>query len=129
MLEKVVENHILDFLKEIGLKVWKNPSIALYDSKTKGFRKKSRHQINGTCDITGVLPGGRRIDIEVKGPKGTLSQNQRDFIRDMHSELSIAFVSRSVWQTYMQLLPFWPEIKTFEYIALKYKQLEENKGN
>lgn len=129
MLEKVIESNILDFLKEIGLKVWKSPSIGLYDPVKKSFRKRSRHQLNGTCDITGVLPGGKRIDIEVKGPKGTLSPAQRDFIRDMHSELSIAFVSRSVWQTYNQILPFWPEIKTFEYIALKYKQLEESKGN
>jgi hypothetical protein len=125
-LEKPIVRSILSFLDEIGLMVWQNDSVGVFDPTKKVFRKSNnKFKRNGVPDILGYLPNGRGLAIEVKAPAGRPTPAQLKFITEATSTLAVAFISRSVWQTYSQLLSFWPEIKSFEQIANKYRQIEE----
>lgn len=78
-------------------------------------------------DILGYLPNGKFLGIEVKSEIGRPSPEQKIEINKANSNYACAFIARGVWQTYMSIVPFWPEIKTFEEIALQYKKHEEKK--
>jgi hypothetical protein len=83
MLEKGIENAILDYLKSINIFCWKNHSVGIYDKKTGNYRKaKGDHHINGVSDILGILPDGRFLALEVKTPrrKNYMTQSQINFI-------------------------------------------------
>ena len=126
MLEKDIQNNIISFLKEIGFDpVFAVQNGATFDPTRKIFRKPGKHREAGISDIIGLLPNGKGFAIEVKSRKGRPTEEQLKFITRWNSSLGVAFISRSVWQTYSQLLSFWPQIQHFEDIALAYKQKEE----
>jgi hypothetical protein len=52
--------------------------------------------VPGLPDITGVLKGGRGFWIEVKAPKGVVSDHQQRFIDNINAAGGLAFVARSV---------------------------------
>ena len=117
--EKEIENSIIEFLRNIGL----DPVLKIIQD----HRTCRTHKFEpGVPDIITWLPNGIGCGIEVKNKVGKPSPAQMKMITRINSTRGVAFVSRSVWQTYMQLLPFWPEIKTFEYIAKQYKQIQDN---
>ncbi len=127
--EKKIQNDILDFLKTIGLLVFPIQNAGVYDQIKKIYRRPPKHFRPGISDIIGMLPSGKLLAIEVKAPKGKPTPDQLKFLVDVQGSLGVAFISRSVWQTYSQLLPFWPEIKHYESIALRYKKMDEMKEN
>lgn len=49
----------------------------------------------GISDIIGVLPEGKAVAIEVKIPKGNLSEHQKGFLDRFKAAGGIAFVARS----------------------------------
>jgi len=50
----------------------------------------------GQADITGALKGGRRLEIEVKSPKGVLSAAQKAFRADMQRVNALYILAYSV---------------------------------
>jgi hypothetical protein len=52
--------------------------------------------IKGAPDIVGILPGGRFLAIEVKGPGGKASIDQLQFLGDIAKNGGVAFVAFSV---------------------------------
>lgn len=49
----------------------------------------------GVPDIVGVMPDGRFLGIEVKAPKGKVSDHQERFINNINATGGLAFVARS----------------------------------
>ena len=64
--------------------------LALYPKNVVAWRNNTgaycpapgrfvRFGLKGSADITGLLKGGRRLEIEVKAPKGHLTEEQEAF--------------------------------------------------
>ena len=51
---------------------------------------------NGSSDISGILVGGRRLEIELKSSTGRVSPEQKAWIEMINSMGGLAFVARSV---------------------------------
>jgi hypothetical protein len=101
---------IFNFLKSIGIFCWKADRVGIYDPLRKSFRKNHNpNRIKGVSDIIGIAPGGRLLAIEVKAPKGKLTDDQRKFLVSVQDAGGIAFISRSVKQTATELAKFYPE--------------------
>lgn len=58
-----------------GVRCWRQNSGALKDATGRVVR----YGIIGGGDISGIAPGGRRIEIEVKAGKDRMSEQQRNF--------------------------------------------------
>lgn len=70
MKENSIEKQILDFLTIQEVFCYKITKSGYFDPKTKSLRKHtSVYAINGNSDITGIMPDGIRLDIEVKTPE------------------------------------------------------------
>ncbi len=124
-LEKVIETRILHFLRDVGVWARKIETVGIFDARKKTFRKKTgEFNAVGMPDIIGLLPSGRFLGIEVKSIKGRPTEHQLKCIRAIQDNGGVAFISRSVRQTYDQLLPFYPELEKFLYILQKYEQIE-----
>lgn len=94
--EKDIQNAILDYLAHCPGRYWANNNTGTYDPVKKCFRRTPRHFIAGVSDIIGVLPDGTFVAIEVKTPKGRLSESQKIFLNNIQECNGIAFVARSV---------------------------------
>lgn len=71
-------------------------SQGIWDPRRRCFRKNNgKYNRKGVSDIAGIWQG-RPLYIEVKAPKGTVRQEQLEFIEEVHSHGGIAFVARSV---------------------------------
>jgi hypothetical protein len=62
--------------------------------KFLGYRKLNNRR--GISDVCGVAPNGRSIWIEAKTKDGMVSEDQRDFLDDVHQNGAIAMVARSI---------------------------------
>lgn len=60
-----------------------------------GFRVV-RFGIPGQADLTGILPDGRRLEVEVKSPEGTQSEEQRNYQRMIERLGGVYVLARSV---------------------------------
>lgn len=65
-------------LDDILLAVGSLPSVRIWP-RVVGFdeSKQIRYGIPGECDLDGIMLGGRRISIEIKTGKATLSKDQK----------------------------------------------------
>jgi len=72
MNEKQIQNDILSkFGTRSDMRLWRaNAGVAKYKDRVVKFG------VAGQADLTGILPDGRRLEIEVKGPKGKQSKEQ-----------------------------------------------------
>lgn len=61
----------LEYLAVRGIQAWRN-SVGMKGGYTYGKK--------GSADITGILPGGRRLEVECKAGRGRLSPEQADFL-------------------------------------------------
>jgi hypothetical protein len=80
--EKDIQNEIIQYLSHVPGYYWRNNTgAALYKSTTSaGSRARYiRFGHVGSGDITGIGPGGVRVEIEVKRPGGVQSENQKAF--------------------------------------------------
>jgi len=84
MSEAILYKKIIDYLKLKGCFAYRNSC---------GGKSKYRFGIRGQCDISGILPDGRRLEIEVKTLEGKLSQSQKDFIKIMELNNAIVIVT------------------------------------
>ena len=104
MLEKEIENLILEYLSYMPGYFWKNQSVGVYDSVRKQFRKShNKFHVNGISDILGCLPGGLLVGIEVKTKKGRATENQKAFLEKIDRLGGITFIARSVEDVKEQL--------------------------
>jgi hypothetical protein len=55
-----------------------------------------RFGVPGQADISGILVGGRRLEIEVKGPTGRMSDQQRKFRAMIECFGGLYILARSV---------------------------------
>jgi hypothetical protein len=102
--EHVIQNHILrTFGTRPWLRVWRNNTgVAKYRCRTVRFG------VTGQADITGILPGGIRLEIEVKAADGVQSQAQKDFaamIRQMGGVYVLARSVEDVWRAVERFVP------------------------
>jgi hypothetical protein len=63
---------------------------------TEMGRVRSFRGLRGVSDVLGVLPGGRFLAIECKGPTGRPSPEQVEFIERVRAAGGVAFVARSL---------------------------------
>lgn len=96
MLEKETENAIMEFLWWNKIYSWRNNNTPIFDPERKLFRKMPKWGLKGTSDILGILKDGRFLAIEVKSAKGVVSQEQKDFIKNINDNGGKAFVARSI---------------------------------
>ena len=71
MTETEIQKSIVDYLKTIGITAWRQNS-----GKTKYNVYMAPA---GTPDIIGYFPNGKFLGIEVKQPKGKLSNKQKEW--------------------------------------------------
>ncbi len=102
--ETEILREIMDRLKRHpGIYAWRNNSGA---TKTKRGQFL-RYGHVGSGDIIGVAsPGGRFFSIEVKAPKGVVSEEQETFITTMLGLGAVAFVAHSADEA-MEALEAW----------------------
>lgn len=93
--EKIIENHILAWLKFKGIFSFKIKSMGTYDPKIGRFRAPSPWYRKGVADILGIYKG-KFLAIEVKTKVGKISPFQESFLKDVTEEGGIAIVARSV---------------------------------
>ena len=74
--EHAIQNAIVAQLKALGLFVWRQNTGKARDPRTGAV---IAFGLPGQGDITGVLPGGRRLEIECKTAHGRLTPEQRAF--------------------------------------------------
>ncbi len=91
--ESDIQKAILEYLQYSGYYVWKNHSTGIFNAKGGGFIPTGKP---GVSDILGILPNGRFLAIEVKKPKGRLSEHQVQFIDDINKNKGLAFVAYSI---------------------------------
>lgn len=130
VLEKVIQNQILGFLRTIGVYCWINDSVGIWDPTKKIYRKRnSPYHVKGVSDILGIIPYfgdsqqatlGRFLAIEVKSEKGVVSPEQRQFLAKINEEGGIAFVTRSLENCIEQLVKFFPSNQKLKQFAKEY---------
>lgn len=89
MTEAQIRDEIVEYLEKKGVMVWLDKQVA---GKTKYHFKKSK----GVPDICGILQDGSFLGIEVKTPKGKLSEDQKTFIKRANKRYAVCFVARSL---------------------------------
>lgn len=99
---------ILEYLQYLqrstgALIVWHQPSTGLWDAEKQIFRKSnSKFDMPGKSDVSGIIKGGRRLEIEVKRPHPTrtplqmCSDDQTKFITMINSMGGLAFATSSI---------------------------------
>jgi hypothetical protein len=70
--EGEVLQQCLSLLAIRGIQAWRN-NVGMKGGYTYGKK--------GSADITGILPGGRRLEVECKAGRGRLSPEQADFLQ------------------------------------------------
>ena len=90
-LEKTIQARVVKWLERHGFFVWRN--------STGTFRQGDRYVqcgIPGQADITGILPGGRRLEVEVKTATGRASKAQLRFREKIEAAGGLYVLARSV---------------------------------
>lgn len=94
MLESKIQREILDYLELNRVLHWRIPVDGTRTAS--GVRRKST--LRGFPDILGILPGsnGKVFFIEVKTPKGKLSEDQTEFHSKLRNANCLCIVATSV---------------------------------
>jgi len=91
MHEKQIQN---DILRAFGTV----PSLRLWRANVGAARigdRVIRFGIPGQADLTGILPDGRRLEIEVKSPTGRQTPDQQAFQRIIEKFNGLYILARS----------------------------------
>jgi len=62
-----------------------------------------RFGVPGQADLTGILPDGRRLEIEVKSPTGRQTAEQRSFQQMIERFNGVYILARSIHDVRQQL--------------------------
>lgn len=103
MNEKCIQNAILrEFGTRRDMRLWRaNVGVARIGGPRRAGGRVVRFGIPGQADLTGILPGGLRLEIEVKGADGRQTEEQRSFQRMIERFGGVYVLARSVqdvWQ-------------------------------
>ena len=92
MKEKELQNAILRTFGTIPrLRIWRaNTGVAQIGKRFVRFG------IPGQADLTGILPDGRRLEIEVKSPTGRQTEDQKNFQHMIEKFDGVYVLARSV---------------------------------
>ena len=74
MNESVLQRAVLAHLMSMGLFVWR-----MNTGKAQMRGRWVQFGLPGQADITGILPNGRRLEVELKSDTGRLSPEQKKF--------------------------------------------------
>jgi hypothetical protein len=77
--ELEVERACLVWLNQNGWFAWKNPSLGVYDVKSKSFRKPAPFTLRGASDCIAIRSDGLVAFIEFKAEGGRQSEHQALF--------------------------------------------------
>ena len=90
--EHHIQNEILRaFGTRPDMRLWRsNTGAATYQGQRVSFG------VRGQADLTGILPDGRRLEIEVKSAVGTQRSEQRDFEAMIERFNGLYILARSV---------------------------------
>lgn len=94
--EHAIQSAILAQLRAAGLFVWRQNTGKARDPRTGAV---VTFGLPGQGDLTGLLPGGRRLEIECKTARGRLSPDQRAFGERITAEGGLYVVARDVRTT------------------------------
>lgn len=103
MKEKTVQNAILrEFGTRADCRLWRaNVGVARIGGARSAGGRVVRFGLPGQADLTGILFGGVRLEIEVKGAGGRQTEEQRAFQRMIERFGGVYVLARSVqdvWQ-------------------------------
>ncbi len=92
MKEKDVQHAILRTFGTLPrLRIWRaNTGVARIGKRVVRFG------VPGQADLTGILPDGRRLEVEVKSPTGRQTRDQKNFQRMIEKFNGIYVLARSV---------------------------------
>lgn len=79
--ESDIQRTICDYLDRKKHFFWRANNTPIYDPTRKQFRAMPKYAIRGLPDITIITDGGFAVFLEVKKPKGTQSEHQKEFQR------------------------------------------------
>ena len=78
-----------------GVVVWRQNSGLYYAPDGHGGFRRVRAAMPGAADLSGILPDGRRLELEVKAATGELRQEQVEFGRMILEHGGVYLVARS----------------------------------
>ena len=92
MTEHQIQNAILrEFGTRTDLRIWRaNTGVARYGKRVVRFG------VPGQADLTGILPDGRRLEIEVKSATGRQSTDQKNYQQMIERLNGVYILARSV---------------------------------
>ncbi len=92
MTEKQIQNEILRTFGTLpGLRLWRaNVGVARIDNRVVRFG------VPGQADLTGILPDGRRLEIEVKSSDGRQTREQIAYQTMIERYHGVYILARSV---------------------------------
>jgi len=90
--EKRIQNTILrEFGTRRDMRLWRaNAGVGRFGKRVVRFG------VPGQADLTGILPGGVRLEIEVKSPNGRQTTDQRNYQRMIERFGGVYVLARSV---------------------------------
>jgi hypothetical protein len=92
--ESQIQNAVCDYLAINRFFFWRQNTIPVYDPVRKAFRRMPKYSMNGVSDIIWIYRGAA-IFIEVKTPKGKLSESQKEFKTRIEEEGGYYFIVRN----------------------------------
>jgi hypothetical protein len=104
MRERDVQNQIIRmFGSRSDMRIWRaNTGVARHQTRTV------RCGVPGQADLTGILPGGTRLEIEVKSPTGHQSPKQRNYEAMIRRFGGVYVLARSVDDVWRAIAPYVP---------------------
>ena len=103
MTEKQLQNAIVrEFGTRSDMRIWRqNTGAAAYGPRIVHFG------VPGAADLTGILPDGRRLEIECKSATGRQTREQRNYQRMIEKFNGVYVLARSVedvWEAIGEIL-------------------------
>jgi len=86
----------LDYLHAKGYIVIRNNSGKVFLSNENGSRRMVRFGDPGSPDIIACSPTGQFVAVECKGPRGTITPSQKDYIKRLKRSNEKVVVARCV---------------------------------
>ena len=80
--EKDIQMAVCDYLAIKGYFFWRTNTTPIFDPTKKIFRAMPKYALRGISDII-LVKNGMFIGLEIKRPKGTQSEHQKEFQRKL----------------------------------------------
>ena len=108
MSERDVQQDILRvFGTRADMRLWRaNVGVGSYRDPRTGKMRKVRFGVVGQADLSGILPGGIRLEIETKSADGTQSAEQCAFQRMIERFRGVYVLARSVQDVWAAISPY-----------------------